>query len=453
MRLIVPFFVSVVFMLTFVFALGIEGVELVSPSNTSWVSGDNNTIGFSFNYTGDDAMVSCELFVENVSVGSNDSVLVDVNSEIFSNVSLSEGANNWYVNCANGTSVNSSVRVLNVDSVGPSVNLTFPFSIDYSSLGELNFSINDSNLSACWYSVNDSVNVSISCLLNGTELVPIEGVNTWKIYANDSFGNVNSASVSFVFDTTNPVASAYCSPSTVDADFAVTCSCSGSDDGSGINDSLTTNDSSPDTSSAGTFNYECSVTDNVGNTDSDTDSYLVLSASDTASNDASDVTITRTTNEDDVVVLHNVLDDEEFADASNISSLKDGIKVMLGESENVSFEFLNEEFILIVGNVSEDSVNFSILNESVSFLENESQSFDLNKDGVYDLKIVLEDVTDGVASFILSSLGSSSEENVKEEKNLFWFWIIFGLVVSVFVIGVAFSFLKEKNIFRNLFKH
>ncbi|MCK5624525.1 PGF-pre-PGF domain-containing protein [Candidatus Pacearchaeota archaeon] len=107
-----------------------------------------------------------------------------------------------------------------------------------------------------------------------------DGNHTIDVYANDTVNNVG-VNLSFYvvqIDTTAPVATLACSPSSVILGSVVTCECSGTDSGSGINNSLTSAATTPSTSSAGTFTATgCSVTDNAGNSDTATDTYSVTS--------------------------------------------------------------------------------------------------------------------------------------------------------------------------------
>ncbi|MDP3758555.1 MAG: hypothetical protein Q8Q86_02450, partial [Candidatus Daviesbacteria bacterium] len=73
----------------------------------------------------------------------------------------------------------------------------------------------DVNLNKCWYSLDGGVtnstavscNNGISNLFSG--LVPVQGSNTWNVWANDTAGNLGNALVTFtVNDLTAPVITA-----------------------------------------------------------------------------------------------------------------------------------------------------------------------------------------------------------------------------------------------------
>ena len=116
--------------------------------------------------------------------------------------------------CSNGTATNCSFsatnRTITRDTTNPNINLIYPAdNTNYSdNVTGLNYTINDVNLQACWYSLNlGSVNTTLTCGTNATGLTSNEGSNTWKIYANDTFGNINSSTSIFFKDSIYPLIS------------------------------------------------------------------------------------------------------------------------------------------------------------------------------------------------------------------------------------------------------
>jgi surface protein len=97
------------------------------------------------------------------------------------------------------------------DTAPPTIDIVYPLNITYNvNVSELNYTASDANLQACWYSLNGGANnVSITCGDNITGLTSNQGSNTWKIWANDSIGYVNSSSVTFLKDTIYPQFSNY----------------------------------------------------------------------------------------------------------------------------------------------------------------------------------------------------------------------------------------------------
>ena len=110
-----------------------------------------------------------------------------------------------YANDSSGN-LNSSSVTFFIDSINPSINIVYPENTTYNhNVTSLNYTVSDTNLQACWYSLNNQTNITITCGQNITGILSDEGSNTWRVYANDSAGNINSSSLTFIVDTTAPV--------------------------------------------------------------------------------------------------------------------------------------------------------------------------------------------------------------------------------------------------------
>ena len=67
----------------------------------------------------------------------------------------------------------------------------------------LNYTVSDPALDSCWYVLsNGSATVLVGCV--NTTITAVEGVNNMTVYSNNSFGRINSSSVSFSIDITLP---------------------------------------------------------------------------------------------------------------------------------------------------------------------------------------------------------------------------------------------------------
>ena len=99
-------------------------------------------------------------------------------------------------------------RNVTIDSINPSIVITTPSNnTNTTNTGiDVNYTVSDNNLVSCWYS-NDSmtVNNSITCGTNITNITWSEGQHNLTIYANDSAGNKAFASITFIIDTTPPL--------------------------------------------------------------------------------------------------------------------------------------------------------------------------------------------------------------------------------------------------------
>ncbi|MEK6811200.1 MAG: hypothetical protein AABX96_01685 [Nanoarchaeota archaeon] len=102
----------------------------------------------------------------------------------------------WFVNV-----------VVAPDVISPNISIIYPLNnTNYSSIQTvLNYTVSDLNLQSCWYSTNNGlVNVSVSCGANVTGLNSGQGVSNWRVYANDSAGNVGFSAVIFAVDSIIP---------------------------------------------------------------------------------------------------------------------------------------------------------------------------------------------------------------------------------------------------------
>ncbi len=166
-------------------------IDIIYPLNGSWFSNATQTI----NYTvSDNNLESC--WYTNSSGKVNNTIICGNN---LTNYEWLEGINNItiYANDSAGNANFSSVTFF-VDTINPLINLTYPLNAIYGEVTSLNYTVFDTNLRACWYSLNLGVdNITIACGTNATGLTSNEGSNTWRVYANDSAGNVNFSSVTF----------------------------------------------------------------------------------------------------------------------------------------------------------------------------------------------------------------------------------------------------------------
>ncbi len=97
--------------------------------------------------------------------------------------------------------VNDSVKNFMVDVTPPSVSVTYPNeTIDFHGLNtnlSLNWTVSDDHLDSCWFEWN-GINTSVNCNDNHTTFNITTGeVKSLTFYANDTFGNINSDTVTW----------------------------------------------------------------------------------------------------------------------------------------------------------------------------------------------------------------------------------------------------------------
>jgi len=104
-----------------------------------------------------------------------------------------------------------------------------------------------------------------------------DGTYNITVFAYDYASNLNNTKLvhTVKFDNTNPTASVSCTPDPINAGATVTCTCSITDDTSGVNVTSKSHDTTPSTSDTGTFTNSCSFADNAGNTGSASTTYTV----------------------------------------------------------------------------------------------------------------------------------------------------------------------------------
>jgi len=178
-------------------------VEITIPTNNT----NSSDTGIDINFTSSDTNLgSCWYSNDTYSVNYS---LTNCATNV-TTIKWSEGVHavTVYANDTFGNENSSSIN-FTIDATLPEISISIPVNNTNSTdTGlDVNFTASDTNyLQNCWYS-NDTytANYSLaSCSTNITSLVWSEGVHAVSVYANDSAGNVNSASANFTIDTTYP---------------------------------------------------------------------------------------------------------------------------------------------------------------------------------------------------------------------------------------------------------
>jgi hypothetical protein len=94
----------------------------------------------------------------------------------------------------------SENRTVSVDATPPTISIAYPIgTINGLTNGQsvqLNYSVSDTNLDSCWYEYNGANSSAIPSCAN-TTFTYASGINTIKVWANDSVGNLGSDSKTF----------------------------------------------------------------------------------------------------------------------------------------------------------------------------------------------------------------------------------------------------------------
>lgn len=176
-------------------------ITIVSPLNQTY-----STTTISFNVSANENLGACRYTLNNWVTNYTMTVAGTKAGHVNSTMSQGSKTAKFWCNDTSGN-INNTMQVtfsIFIDTTPPSLSITYPANTTYTTnVTELKYTASDTNLQACWYSLNSGqTNTSITCGTNATGLSSSEGSNTWKVWANDSYGNKNLSSVTFYKNTT-----------------------------------------------------------------------------------------------------------------------------------------------------------------------------------------------------------------------------------------------------------
>ena len=366
--------------------------------------------------------------------------------------------------------VNLSTYSVWIDSTVPAVSTpTRPvINGNYSGSIVLNVSIVETiGTTLVWFNITNGTGVSngTATASNGagnfwnatlnTSLYP-DGTYNVTVYANDTANNLNSSvyTGNFTIDNTNPVATFTCSPSTLGNGADTICTCTGTDAGSGVKDSLTTAavtitaNSTFGIFTTGTSN--CTITDYAGNTHNTTGTYTI--ASDSATDTTSSTTSTPLKWTGTFVI-----NDNQFIE---------GYANQLEVKKRIRFKIKDIDHHIGVLELTETTVKIEVAStpQEATLAVGDERKFDVSEDGYYDVVVTLNSISGSKADITIKSISElitaeteageqgkeESAEKVAEggedgtETSIFkkwWFW----LIVILVIIGVVYSSQKKKE--------
>lgn len=304
------------------------------------------------------------------------------------------------------------------------------------------------NWSSTWHANQTNATATNDSYWNITVANITDGTYKWTAWCNDSAGNSNwtAANRTLTVDTTNPVATATCSPSSVALNAVVTCSCSGTDtSGSGVN--TTAASSTPSTAAYGTFTYTCTATDFAGNSHSNTATYIV-----TTDNVDIGGSTTSTTTAFWTKGTH-ILTDEQFTNSlTKELSAKQRFRVKVDSQDH------HVGVIELTSTTA--TINISSAPQQATLIVGDERMFEVSGDDYYDILVKLNSIESSKASITIQSIHelvtedttageddlqdagetTAGDEAAEEESNVWW---ISGIIILILII-VGIIYAKKK---------
>jgi len=248
-------------------------VTSIWPGNNTWHNGTLDT----FNFTATDGQassMSCTLYINGSMV---DSTIAANNTAEYMNTVVTEGYYYWYVRCTDGYNpASSEVRVLKIDTTGPTASLTNPVSGWINQDYNVTILATDAGAGTNLVKArlfNSSYNDTLYYFMSSNISFNINMSGTWSMYVSstDSAGNNREQSFSSIrLDKVNPLPSYDYDNTWKTTNYVITLS--GSDTLSGVDyirhnntDSSVTNSSAISISTEGSHRLRFNVYDNAGN--------------------------------------------------------------------------------------------------------------------------------------------------------------------------------------------
>jgi len=273
---------------------------------------------------------------------------------------------------------------------------------------------------------------------NATNTSIAEGNYVAKFWCNDTANNVNNSElVNFTIDTTNPSVSHACSPTTISFGGKVTCTCSISDAGTGINPTFTVSPQYPTTQLYGTQTTTCSATDYAGNSASSAVTYYVIGGGGGGGASSG-------------VGGYQGYDNTFVEDAKEFSEIRE-ITRSLSKKDRMRIKIDTQAHYIGVKELTGTSATIEVSStpQEVVFNIGDENKFDVTEDGYYDLKVKLNSIESEKADITIKSIHEKIpeveeevgfEEKVEEElktlkENPWKIWVIIGIILIVIIAG------------------
>ena len=184
-----------------VFAQNFLDITLNSPINA--FNTTNPIINFNGTTLNSNPVINVSLIIDGVLNETNSSGVN--NTDYLFTKTIVDGSHNWtYEICDNSVvCVSATTRTFTIDTSNPLLNVTEPFGVinfqDISINQTIKWNVSDPNIDTCTLEY-ESVNQTVNCAVNISNFT-IGTARTLTLYANDTFGNLNSSTVTWSYLT------------------------------------------------------------------------------------------------------------------------------------------------------------------------------------------------------------------------------------------------------------
>lgn len=178
-------------------------ITIISPTIELSIPIDNlvttTALQTFYAYVYDNGNITNVSFYYDGSIDQTDTSGLNASNYTF-NKTLTEGSHTWYIQAFDNDSFDSTsaTRTITLDTISPKINIVSPIGVSNYSVGGdtlyLNFTVTDENLDTCiseYNGANTTRACSNSSQVNYT-FSYVSGIETIKVYANDSSNNWNS---------------------------------------------------------------------------------------------------------------------------------------------------------------------------------------------------------------------------------------------------------------------
>lgn len=453
-------------------------VILVNPSNGLQIG--SSISSFNATFTEDVQLSNVTLYVWNSTNSIINQTTVNLtgtsNSSNISFVLPYADTFKWnylaYDNSSNEDWGNSNFT-LTYTSANPNVTIVYPANTTYNvNVSTLNYTC-AGGAYVLYSRDNFATNSSIvTCGTNFTNVLSVQGTNTWRVAVNDSFNHLNITNVTFYMDTVFPQFTNYYDNSggltgSGTARFNVTLTntngtvkfyfngvnYSGVSVGSGVYTANLSLSSSGDH----TYYWISWSNSSLKNMNvSTTRTYTVLASS--SDDDSSSSSGGGGASKSDEPIVYTAPDDK----------LQTGYTKLFKANSKIKFNFEEEAHSIMVDEVNDDSVDVTVSStpQTATIYNGQEKLFNLDGDDYFDLIVKVGSISGKLVNMTIKqthelipksatqqaqanssgvSNSSTNPESNAEETSGFVYWIIFGVVAAISVGYFLFRQLRTKK--------